>query len=102
MGRYVETGSATGKVAWIEDNLNGLQIEETLASQLISDPAAAIICVFDNGPFEAAMFVDTEEEFNRITAAQATDVRPRTYLLCPDREAVMAAVSAGLAGVSSV
>lgn len=96
MGKYVETGAATGKVQWIEENLNGLQISEDLAERIISDPASAVICVFDNGPFEAALFVDTECEFTRITTTRYDD-RPRTYLLCPDRAAVEAAVASALA-----
>lgn len=89
MGKYIETGSAANKVAWIEENLEGVVIEESLAAQFVYDPESAIICVFHNPSFDAAMFVEDPEQWDRIMRAKANDPRRRTYLVCTDRQTVL-------------
>jgi len=90
MSEYIETGSAANKVAWIEENLVGTVVEERLAADFAENsPESAIICVFHNPEFDAAMFVEDQEQWDRIMRAKANDPRRRTYLVCSDRQAVL-------------
>lgn len=90
MGKYIETGSAANKVAWIEENLVGTVVEESIAADFAENsPESAVICVFHNPGFDAAMLVEGPEQWDRIMRAKANDPRRRTYLVCSDRQAVL-------------
>lgn len=61
-----------------------IQLDE--ARKLINEPSAGIICVIDNGAFEAAGFCFSEDEFIEF-AADGTRRLRRWYMLPRDTAA---------------
>ena len=75
MGYYIQTDAAGGKAAYLVANH---------AAKIISEPPAvlpsdrAVICVVDNGIFDAAGYCYGQRELEAFARA---DQRPRTWLL---------------------
>ena len=78
MGRYIQ-GPAKGKVGHIVENLGGLIVSQNEASKEIDSDDLAVICVVDNGPFEAAGYCFSRQEFEVFT--RPGDNRPKTFLV---------------------
>ncbi len=85
MGYYIETESPKGKAA---------QLAEMYGAGIMDNPPAtfddipeglALICVVDNGPFEAAALCYDAEEFAEFK--DRTDPRPRTWVLMDQSKA---------------
>ena len=77
MGKYIE-GPAKGKAQFLQDQHNARILrtrEEIIAAHC--DNGEAVICVVDNGPFEAAGYCHDEREFEIFTAP---DPRPKRWM----------------------
>ena len=79
MGYYIETGTTHGKAKTIAEQFNGEILPH--APKKYSDIPAdkAVIAVVDNGPFEAAGFCFSENEFEVFT--DPLDPRPIKYVM---------------------
>lgn len=78
MGYYIETGSPMDKAQWIVDNMQGQRIEQPRSFDSV--PAdKALVCVIDNGFFEAAGYCYDGREFFAFT--DESDNRPKEWLL---------------------
>lgn len=88
MGRYIQTGDAVkNKAAIICSEFDGEIITVEQAEELISDPeSVAIVCVVDNGPFEAAGYCYDRSEFNEFSSPG--DARPKTWIAIRDVQRV--------------
>ena len=80
MGFYIQTPEPKQKVTQLTD-LYGA--ERTAQPAALDDVPAdkALVCVVDNGPFEAVALVHDEREFTEFTLPQQQDPRPHTWLL---------------------
>jgi hypothetical protein len=84
MGYYLQTGqSLHGKAQIIADEHGGEIVDQATAEVAMSDPTKAVICVVNNGPFEAAAFAYDMAEFREFTRPDET--RPQTFVVM-DRE----------------
>ena len=81
MGYYIEVPRSKGKAQQIEDLYGGMILPKIPDYANIPE-SKALICIVDNGMFEAAGFVYNEQEYN---AFAYPDGRPRTWLIM-DRE----------------
>lgn len=88
MGRYIQTGAAAkNKAAIICEEFGGEIVTVEQAEQLMSDPeSVAIVCVVDNGPFEAAGYCYSLDEFKEFSSPG--DHRPKTWIAIQDVEKV--------------
>lgn len=87
MGYYIETGTMHGKAQKIIEELGAIEISQDEAETFIKECSdCAVICVVDNGPFEAAAYCYNLDEFRQFTLP--IDDRPKTWLLVEDRERV--------------
>tara|TARA_Y100000034_G_scaffold107544_1_gene137158 strand:- start:78 stop:353 length:276 start_codon:yes stop_codon:yes gene_type:complete len=77
MGYYIETGTFHGKAGIIAEDNDGWIYPEPPAWADIPT-GRAIICVVDNGPFEAAAFCYDEDEYEDF---KQDDGRPKTYVV---------------------
>lgn len=80
MGLYIEVPHSKSKAAQI--------LTLSPEAKMVSDPpewedipeGMMVVCVVDNGPFEAAHVSYTKREYSRVLHP---DSRPRTWLLVP-------------------
>jgi hypothetical protein len=87
MGYYIETVQPKNKAAAIRQELDALDITVDEAEFFLKEQmGGAIICVVDNGPFEAAAYCYSLDEFRAFN--RADDPRPRTWLLVQDEAKV--------------
>jgi len=97
VGQYIECWPRHGKAALILNEFGGEQISVETARELISEPELlqamnqAIVCVVDNGPFEAAAYCPNLQEFETF-ADTVRDPRPRQFLLLDDAVAAQTAI----------
>lgn len=78
MGYYIEVPTHQGKAEVIESLYDGMMIPQPTSFDKVPKDMA-LICVVDNGPFEAAGFVYNENEFRDFTDPK--DNRPKKFLL---------------------
>lgn len=83
MGYYIEVPENHGKAQQIVDLYGGRIIYEPPTFENIT-PGYAIICVVDNGPFEAAGFAYNQAELNVFTVP---DGRPRVWVIMDRKKA---------------
>lgn len=91
MGYYLETGTPHGKARILAARYDAMEVSEDEAEFFLiedtpDDRDIAVICVVDNGPFEAAAFCYNLDEFRVFT--HPDDPRPRTWLVTSERERV--------------
>ena len=79
MGFYIP-GPASGKVEHIVNDNGGevITVDEAAAEMIKVEDKKAVICVVDNGNFDAAAFAYDIQEFN--SCIEASDYRPKTFL----------------------
>ena len=77
MGFYIE-GPTFGKGVNLTINHGATQVPKPLVFAEVAKDAA-LICVVDNGMFEAAGFCFDESEFEAFTSP--TDYRPKTWYI---------------------
>lgn len=82
MGYYIETAMPKGKTEIICKELDGIEISQDEAEFFIKEDMGAIVCVVDNGPFEAAAYCYNLNEFRVFT--DKSDDRPRRWVLIED------------------
>lgn len=82
MGYYIQTAQPKGKAAAICHDLGGIEINKDEAEFFIKEQMGAIICVVDNGPFEAAAYCYNLTEFR--TFNDPMDDRPKRWVLIED------------------
>ena len=87
MGYYIECAEPKGKAAELLDKLDAIEITPAEAEHFIKEDAdAAVLCIVDNGLFEAAAYCHNLSEFRNFSRPE--DDRPKTWLLAPDRRRV--------------
>lgn len=87
MGYYIQCANAKGKAREIMDTLGGIEVSPEEAEMILrEDIGGAIICVVDNGVFEAAAYCYRLDEFRQFT--RPDDDRPKTWLLVEDEAKV--------------
>ena len=69
MGYYIEVPSLKGKAEQIRKILGGEVLEKRPKSFADVPQGKALICVVDNGQFEAAAFCYSEREFREFAAS---------------------------------
>lgn len=82
MGYYIETAVPKGKTEIICKELGGIEISQDEAEFFIKEDMGAIVCVVDNGPFEAAAYCYNLDEFRVFTDKR--DDRPKRWVLVED------------------
>lgn len=83
MGYYIE-GPTLGKTKFIVDNFGAILITPAEALEAIKEKMG-VICVVNNGPFEAAAFCYNEDEFEAFN--DPGDFRPKKWLLMDMKKA---------------
>ena len=84
MGGFYIQGPSKGKVAMLETKFAGVVVPQP--SNLSKIPVGkALICVVDNGPFEAAGYCFNQHEFEIFTIPQ--DTRPKTWVIIDEATA---------------
>ena len=78
MGYYIETQQPKNKAAALKQNLDAIEITTDEAEFFIKEDMGAVVCVVDNGPFEAAAYCYNLDEFRAFNLPD--DPRPKTWL----------------------
>lgn len=81
MGYYVETPMNWGKARYIAETWGGEIVSEEVAAVSVKVSTLGVICVVDNGPFEAAGFAYDEGQFERMRDRSRGDNRPRQWVV---------------------
>ena len=84
MGFYIQ-GPLVGKADFLMERYNADIVSMTRAQQLVGDDKLAVICLVDNGPFEAAAYCYDAREFAGFTHPE--DMRPKLWMTM-DKETV--------------
>lgn len=83
MGYYIQTAQPKNKVAALKRDLGALDITADEAAFFLKEQMpGAVICVVDNGEFEAAAYCYNLNAFREFT--HPDDPRPKTWLLVED------------------
>lgn len=85
MGYYINTndGRLHNKAAWLVEKCGGEVISKAEADRRIENPEVGIICVVNNGPFEACAFAYSKEEYEAFN--YQSDSRAKVWVAM-DRE----------------
>lgn len=83
MGYYIEVPENKGKAQQIVELYGGTIVPGPLSFEDVT-PDKAIICVVDNGPFEAAAFAFNQRELHYFSSL---DGRPRTWVILDRKKA---------------
>lgn len=86
MGYYIEVDALHGKAQLILAQWPGRSVTADEAYAALMARKGAIICVVDNGPFEAAAHCYNVSEFDAFN--RSDDHRPKTWLVIDDTDAV--------------
>ena len=86
MGYYIETNTPHGKAEQIMKTLGGTEVTQEEAEMIIKEDMSAVICVVDNGPFEAAAYCYNLDEFRAFTLP--IDDRPKKWIVVDNKEEV--------------
>lgn len=85
MGYYIETGHNLNKTNWLRIN-HGAQLMLCPPPTFADVPdGAALICVVDNGPFEAAAYIYNQRELEAFDDPR--DIRRKWWLLMDKNKA---------------
>jgi hypothetical protein len=66
MGYYIQTAEPKGKTEAICERLGGIEISKDEAEFFVKEQMGAVICVVDNGTFEAAAYCYNLAEFRSV------------------------------------
>jgi hypothetical protein len=86
VGYYIETNTPHGKAEQIMQTLGGTEVTQEEAEMIIKEDMGAVICVVDNGPFEAAAYCYNLDEFRAFT--HPSDDRPKKWIVVDNKEEV--------------
>ena len=79
MGYYLQTPETHGKAEFLCEEYGGEIINSQEAEELMNDlESTAVVCVVNNGIFEAAGYCFSENEFKAFS--RPGDTRPKTWL----------------------
>jgi len=81
MGFYIQTSGLLGKAEAIIEKYGAERLLVPPESFAAIPEGKALIVVVSNGPFEAAGFVYSQQEFEAIVLPNLGDCRPRAFLL---------------------
>lgn len=83
MGYYIQAPTNKGKADFLINmhNAEEVTMDEAAETMAGEDSSVAIVCVVDNGPFEAALFCHDQGEFD--VASDPREHRPRRWLRLP-------------------
>jgi hypothetical protein len=84
MGYYIQ-GPAHGKADMIVQEHGGRILASTPRSLSEVEDEEAIICVVDNGPFEAAGYAYSDDELRAFQ--EPSDFRPKTWVVMDKEKA---------------
>ena len=76
MGYYIQ-GPNIGKVDFLLKNHDAIMLESAVQAREAFKEGFGVVCVVDNGPFEAAAFAFSEDE---LEVFARPDHRPKTWL----------------------
>lgn len=83
MGYYINTGENIGKAEYLIINEGALELLDVPNNlNELTDQKLGLICVVDNGPFEAAGFVYSDHELEAFSH-NPTDFRFKRWLVMP-------------------
>lgn len=85
MGFYYENGMTHGKAESLIKEHNACIISPDRAKAAIEEGDSAVMCVFQNPNFDAAAYIYSIEEFNRVHLDSTVDPRVKTFLEVPDK-----------------
>lgn len=82
MGYYINTGHNVGKAEWLIVNEGAMELMDvpTSLSELPTE-LNGLICVVNNGPFEAAGFIYNDRELKAFS--DPSDYRDKRWLVLP-------------------
>jgi hypothetical protein len=82
MGYYINTGHNVGKAEWLIVNEGAMELMDvpTSLSELPTE-LNGLICVVNNGPFEAAGFIYNDRELEAFS--DPSDYRDKRWLVLP-------------------
>ncbi len=82
MGYYINTGHNVGKAEWLIVNEGAMELMDvpTRLSELPTE-LNGLICVVNNGPFEAAGFIYNDRELEAFS--DPSDYRDKRWLVLP-------------------
>jgi hypothetical protein len=86
MGYYIQTAQPKNKAAAIKQDFDAIEVTVDEAEFFIKEQMGAVVCVVDNGPFEAAAYCYNLDEFRAFTLSE--DDRPKTWLYVENMEKV--------------
>lgn len=78
MGYYIEVPKSKNKAQQLIELYGAARVDESLVESVFEAPNTAVICVVDNGPFEAAGFVYNK---NELRVFMRPDGRSRIWLV---------------------
>lgn len=80
MGYYCNVDAVKGKADILVNRYEGKLVSQAEASKAINDPTKGVIVVVDNGPFEAAAFAYSPEEYDYFIN-NPMDNRPKQFVI---------------------
>ena len=84
MGMYIE-GPAKGKAKMLLEQHGAVRLDGPADAWLALGEGHDVVCVVDNGPFEAAGVMTGPEELDAFS--RPDDLRPKTWLRLPHGKA---------------
>lgn len=85
MGYYIQTPSSRGKADQIIEMYGADEITREEAKEFVKDGTFGVVCVVQNGPFDAAGYCFNEREWTEF--ADPGDHRPKRWLIMDKAEA---------------
>lgn len=82
MGFYIETGTSHGKADFLVAECGAKPFNG------VKEPSDVLVCVVDNGAFDAAAIVYDNNEFDQFSVSSRGDNRPKTWLLITKEQAL--------------
>jgi hypothetical protein len=78
MGKYLEVPVNKGKAEFIKKEFDAISLESVAQAREAFNEGFGVICVVDNGPFEAAAWMFSMAELEAF--GLPTDLRPKQWL----------------------
>lgn len=76
MTTYIQTPVTLKKAQWLIENAGAVNMKPV--GPFLSDDEHVLVCVVENGPFDAAAIVEDQRDF--LAFSDPMDVRYRTWL----------------------
>ena len=79
MGYYIEAPSNKGKAEWLCSTHEGTLLQHAPSSLRELPEGKGLVCVVDNGPFEAAGFIFSDSELRVFSSP--SNYRPKKWVV---------------------